>query len=41
MAVGIVGECDMGSVQHEVEITSEATVMQHSVSEGKYPFSET
>lgn len=27
MAVGVVGECGMGSVQHEVEITSEATVM--------------
>ena len=27
MAVGVVGECGVGSVQHEVEIVSEATVM--------------
>lgn len=27
MAVGVVGECGVGSVQHEVEIVSEAAVM--------------
>ena len=31
MAVGVKGECGMGTVQHDVEITSETTIMHLSV----------
>ena len=31
MAVGVIGECGMGTVQHDVEITSETTIMHLSV----------